>query len=47
MQDVTLLPRDPATVLLTERLGGQWLPESLDEVRSVFSLHAPDQEVDL
>lgn len=34
-------------VLLTERLGGQWLPESLGEVRGVFALRVPDEEVDL
>ncbi len=36
-----------ATRLLTDRLGGQWQPESLDEVRSVFALDAADEEVDL
>ena len=35
------------TVLLTERLGGQWLPESLGEVHSVFALRPADDEVDL
>lgn len=41
------MPLGEVATLLTDRLGGQWLPESLDEVRSVFSLHSPDQEVDL
>ena len=35
------------TALLTERLGGAWMPGSLDDVRSVFPPAEADEEVDL
>lgn len=41
------MPLRDVTLVLTERLGGQWLPESLDEVHSVFALRAADDVVDL
>lgn len=42
----TLSLRD-VTVLLTERLGGAWMPDSLDEVHSVFTRPRADEEIDL
>ena len=45
--DVKLYGERATVKLRVVATGGQWLPESLDEVRSVFSLHSPDQEVDL
>ncbi len=44
---VSAMPLRDVTLLLTDRLGGQWLPDSVDEVLSVLATKARDEEVDL
>ena len=44
---MSAMPLRDVTLLLTDRLGGQWMPDNVDEVLSVLATNPRDEEVDL